>query len=85
MINNDFSSKFKSFGAFNGTNAIQTENVEMAWELICLGEPHDITISDVATPTTLGLFYVGNSTNRKQIQKALDMGVLANINEQNSM
>jgi len=82
MINNDFSSQFKAFGAFNGTNAIQTKNVEMSWELICLGEPHDIKISDVAEPMTLGYFYLKNATNGKRVQTALDMGVLANINQQ---
>ena len=69
MINNDFSSKFKAFGAFNGTNAIQTENVEMTWELICLGEPHDITISDVAIQLTLGLFFVGKYNKWKNKYK----------------
>ena len=84
MINNDFSIKFKAFGAFNGTNAIQTGNMEMTWELICLGEPNNITINDVAEPMTLGYFFITNTTNGKQVQKTLDMGFLANINEQNS-
>ena len=56
----------------------------MTCELICLGEPHDITINDVATPTTLGYFYLKNTTNGKKLQEVLDMGVLANINEQDS-
>ena len=46
-INNDFSKEFKAFGAFNSVNAMQTENVDMAWELISLGEPTNIVIQDV--------------------------------------
>ena len=86
MINNDFSNKFKAFGAFNATNAIQTQNVTMAKELFFLGEPHDIVINNVENPMTLGLFYINEvSPNLKLVEEGLNIRILANINEVDSM
>ena len=86
IINNDFSNKFKAFGAFNATNAIQTQNVMMAKELFFLGEPHDIVMNDVANPRTLGFFYINEvSPNLKLVEEGLNIRILANINEQDSM
>jgi hypothetical protein len=86
IINNDFSNKFKAFGAFNATNAIQTCNVKMTKELIFLGESHDIVLNNVENPMTLGLFYINEvSPNVKLVEEGLNIGILANINEQDPM
>ena len=81
-INNDFSKEFKAFGAFNSVNAMQTQNVNMTWELISLGEPTNIVIQDVQYQMTLGLFYVINSQDEKRIVDVLQKNLLEDINEQ---
>ena len=81
-INNDFSKEFKAFGAFNSVNAMQTQNVDMTWELISLGEPTNIEIQDVQYQMTLGLFYVINSQDEKRIVDVLQKNLLEDINEQ---
>ena len=84
-INNDFAIDFKAFGAFNSVNAIQTQNVDMAWELISLGEPTNIVIQDVQNRMTLGLFYVGHSKDGKRVDDVLQKKLLEDINEQDSL
>ena len=81
-INNDFAKEFKAFGAFNSVNAMQTQNVDMTWELISLGEPTNIVIQDVQNRMTLGLFYVINSQDEKRILDVLQKNLLEDINTQ---
>ena len=61
---------------------MQTQNVDMAWELISLGEPTNIVTQDVQNRMTLGLFYVNNSKDEKRIVDALQKKLLEDINEQ---
>ena len=63
---------------------MQTQNVDMAWELISLGEPTNIVIQDVQNRMTLGLFYVGHSKDGKRVDDVLQKKLLEDINEQDS-
>ena len=71
IINHDFSKKFRAASAFNPTTAIQTDNLNMAWELICLGEPRDVKIEGIENTISLGLYYAGNSNDPKRVMIAL--------------
>ena len=80
----DFSVNYEPFGAFNSTTALISEDAEMAWELINLGEPTNIKIQDAPKNITLAYFYVSYSNNPKRIEMLLKNNKLENMNERNN-